>query len=409
MSNFLARFAGAPALISASEHDFRSMAAAAEASWMAHGSRLESDAAVAEGFWPAPGSYMAQFRPYVVSEGVLQVPVKGILLNDFPFAFGAWATGYEYLSAAFERGLSDRSVHTIAMIVNSPGGMVTGCFEAADAIFAARGAKRIVAYVADSAYSAAYALASSASEIVTTRTAGVGSIGVVTYHIDASGAYAMEGLRKTYIFAGKHKVDGNESEPLPDDVKARIEERLQASYEVFVSTVARNRAMSAEDVRATEALTYTASTAIEVGLSDRIGTYSDALWPPLAETLEGDEDMAKENQAEITAEDLAAAVTEAHAAGVKAGTDAERARIAAILTHESATERPAAAKQAAFSLGLDVEKAAAFLAAMPEEKTAKSSFVRDMDTAGGAGLSGNLEQDTKPSRAAAALNLVKSK
>ena len=57
-----------------------------------------------------------------------------------------------------------------------------------------------------------------------------------------------------------------------------------------------------------------------------------------------------------------------------------------------------------------MDKATAFLAAMPEEAVAKSTFTREMDANGGAGLSADLKTDEpKPSRAAAALNLVKSK
>jgi hypothetical protein len=45
------------------------------------------------------------YRPYVVRDGVLRIPVKGVLLHDFPFAFGSWATGYTYIARALDRGL----------------------------------------------------------------------------------------------------------------------------------------------------------------------------------------------------------------------------------------------------------------------------------------------------------------
>ena len=66
--------------------------------------------------------------------------------------------------------------------------MVAGNFDLVDRIFAARGVKPIRAYAAESAYSAAYSIASAADDITVSRTGGVGSIGVVTVHADYSQA-----------------------------------------------------------------------------------------------------------------------------------------------------------------------------------------------------------------------------
>ena len=352
-------------------------------------------------FWPPAGHWMQQYRPYIVRKGVLQIPVKGILLNEFPYAAPWGATGYEYISEAILRGRSDPDVESIALMVDSPGGYVTGCFEVTDEIYAARSDKPIVAYVADSGYSAAYAIASAANEIAVSRTGGVGSVGVLTTHVDLSGLYERSGVVLTYIYAGKHKVDGNETEPLPDDVKARIEERLAAIYDVFVGTVARNRAMPEEAVRATEALTYPAKQAVGVGFADRIGTYADAVsaeeWGNDApDDDEEEQDMAQSQATTTESAPKATVDTAAIAAAAEEATVAERNRISAILTSDEAKTRPIAAQQAAFTLALPADKAKAFLAAMPEEKAAATTtgagapagmFATAMDATGGAGLS----------------------
>lgn len=350
--------------------------------------RSPDAATTAAGFWDFEDTDISQYRPYRVVDGVLHVPVRGVLLNGFPFAYGSWATGYEYVTAAIERGVADADVHTIALLIDSGGGMVTGCFPCADVIYEARASKRVVAYVADHAYSAAYALASAAHEVVVTETGGVGSVGVLTFHIDASGAYEQWGIVKTYLFEGEFKVDGNETEPLTKTAQARIQRRLAASYDVFVGRVARNRGMSADAVRAAKALTYTALDGIAVGFADRIGTYDDAISGQTATTPEEDEDMAA-NQATYTQDQLdaavkaardeeiaaaATAVSQAGKDGRAEGTTAERTRIAAILGSDDAKQRPAAAHQAAFVLALDAATAATFLAGMPVEgKPAESA------------------------------------
>lgn len=93
-------------------------------------------------------------------------------------------TSYSQLSAAFASMTMDPDVAHIVLNVNSPGGSVNGVFDLADEIYQARGTKPITAIIDDRAYSAAYALASSADEIIVSRTGGVGSIGVVAAHTD---------------------------------------------------------------------------------------------------------------------------------------------------------------------------------------------------------------------------------
>lgn len=278
-NSFLARFVSAPAMLAPLMLDrFRACLDIASVEWSRFQERdAQVPAQMEDGFWYAAGDWRAQFRPYVVKDGVLHIPVKGVLLNDFPFAFGAWATGYEYIWRAFQRGLEDGNVRAIALVEDSPGGEVAGNFDLVDRIFAARGQKPIRAFAAESAYSAAYSIASAADQITVTRTGGVGSIGVVTMHIDVSKALDDDGYKITFIHAGKHKVDGNAYEPLPDEVKARIQARIDGLYDLFVATVARNRGLEESAVRSTEALTYSASEALSVRLADNIGSLDDAL------------------------------------------------------------------------------------------------------------------------------------
>ena len=352
-------------------------------------------------FW---GEDMADFRPYVVTNGVLQIPVQGMLLNRFGYQFGRWATGYQYIERALARGMADGNVKAIALIVDSPGGEVAGCFELGDKLFAARSIKPIRAFAADHAYSAAYALGSAANELFVTRSGGTGSVGVVTAHVDWSAALAQDGIKVTFIYAGSHKVDGNPYEALPEGVKSRIQERIDKLYAVFTSTVARNRKMEEQSVRDTEALTFDATDSVAKGFADGIGALDEELATFVSEVAEAE----SEQMTAFTQEQMDAAVATARTEGMSAGQKAEAARFTAITGSDDGKKKPKAA-MAAYTAGLSAEQAAAMLAGLPEETaeaapvttpapkatTQKSGFDAAMDQTKNPQVGADSGDDTK--------------
>ena len=336
----------------------------------------QGDVLAYDDFWPAPDSWLNAYRPYKVVDGTLLVPVKGMLLNDFGYQLGDWATGYNYIVKAFQRGMEDSMVERIAMIMDTPGGEVAGCFDAADLVFAMRGTKPIRAFVNEAAYSAGYAWASVADKITMTRTAGVGSIGVVTSHMDVSGAMDKAGVKVTFIHAGDHKVDGNPYEPLPADVKARIQKRIDSMYSIFVSTTARNLGIEESVVRGTQALTYGAEEAVALGLAHEVQPFNEALAAFSGELDKpaGDDVMSTkpndQGQATFSQADLDNARAEGFASGLKDGAKAEQARVKGIMGCDAAKLRPTMSFHLALNTQQSVEEATGILAVSPEEKPA---------------------------------------
>lgn len=323
-------------------------------------------------FWTELGEdYTRMLRPYRVSRGILQVPVRGVLLKDFPYQFFGMATGYEYIRAAFDRGLADPEVKGIAFVFDTPGGMVSGNFDLVDHIAANRGIKPIAGFANEHAYSAGYSLISAVDtgRVVVGRTGGVGSIGVVTAHVDYSKAMENAGVKVTFIHAGKYKVEGNPYEALSDEAKQRIQTRIDGLYSIFVSTVARNRGMDEEAVRATEALTFSAEEAVSNGLADSIGSLDDAIAAFAASMSKEDENMTTKDTAAVDQ----AALDTARDEGMAAGAAAERARISAIVNSDAGAARPKAALKMAtndkFS-AVDADAIIEMLADLPEEKAA---------------------------------------
>lgn len=204
------------------------------------------------------------------------IPIHGILTKKsevFDDVLGM--TSYEKISEEIEEALIDKEVETIILDIDSPGGEVNGLFDLSDFIYQARRKKRIVAIANDDAYSAAYAIASSAEKVLVTRTSGVGSIGVIASHIDQSGFDEKQGIKYTTVFAGKRKNDLNPHEPITSESVESLQDEVDRLYEMFVELVARNRNLSTEKIKSTEAELYFGEKAIEIGLADEVITYSE--------------------------------------------------------------------------------------------------------------------------------------
>ncbi len=157
--------------------------------------------------------------------------------------------------------------------IDSPGGEVNGIFDLADFIYESIAKKRIIAIANDDAYSAAYAIASSAEKVFVSRTSGVGSIGVIASHIDQSRFDEKQGIKYTTIFAGSRKNDLNPHEPMTSESLESLQKEVGRLYEMFVQLIARNRGLSIEKIRSTEAGIYFGEKAVEIGLADGVTTF----------------------------------------------------------------------------------------------------------------------------------------
>jgi len=320
-------------------------------------------------------------KPFVFSNGIAFIPVYGVLLHKYNYSWEG-ATGYDYIRARFDAAIGDSQVKGIVFDVNSPGGQVAGNFELSDHIYKNRKAKPMIALVDAMAASGGYSLASSTGRIVATPSAIAGSIGVVMMHVSVKRAFEDFGIDINLIYAGKHKVDGSPYKELSDDARQRFQASVDRSYDQFVSLVSRNRGLEADDVRATEALTYDASEAKRVGLVD-------AVQEPVAALAAFRKELSGSSQ---TFGGTAMSDASKPEANSNASTDTpsskennvttvnERERISTILGCDEAKNRQALAKHIAFNTDMAADDAKAMLSASAEEPTEKSNgFMKAMD------------------------------
>lgn len=200
-------------------------------------------------------------------DGIAIVDIKGGL---FKFRLSR-------IRRQIERARKDASVRAILLNVDSAGGTVADTFDLADLIFETRLIKPVWASVTDSGYSAAYALASSAERLSLTRTAGVGSVGVIATHVEFSEADRMAGVKFTTLTAGERKADLIESEPLNDTARDLLQAELDRLRIIFAETVSRNRGMTTRAVLETEAGIFYSNAAVGIGFADSVETYADTL------------------------------------------------------------------------------------------------------------------------------------
>jgi signal peptide peptidase SppA len=215
---------------------------------------------------------------YDVVDGVAIIDVSGTLVAKAG-AMDAMSglTSYQALGQHLERALADRSVDAILFDIDSPGGECAGCFELADKIHAARQKKPIYAVANPLAASGAYAIAAAASKVFAPAVSYVGSIGVYTVHVDQSKYDAERGVAYEYTYAGARKIDGNPHAPMTDEARKATQERIDSLYGIFVASVAHNRGMTEDAVRATEAGVLLGEQALAAGLIDTVGGRDEAL------------------------------------------------------------------------------------------------------------------------------------
>lgn len=223
----------------------------------------------------------ASARPAPRATGAIAVlPLYGVIAPRMDLMTqSSGGTSVETFTKSFRAAVADSTVGAIVIDVDSPGGAVNGVDELSTEIHKARGTKPVVAVANSLAASAAYWIASATDELVVTPSGEVGSIGVLAAHEDASAAYETAGVRMTLITAGKYKAEGNPYEPLTEEARAAMQERVDEYYSMFTKAVARNRGVGVAAVREGygEGRVVGARKALEAGMVDRIATLDETI------------------------------------------------------------------------------------------------------------------------------------
>lgn len=271
-------------------------------------------------------------RPQITQNGIAVLPIVGGMVHrggNMEAASGIQS--YTQIQNTLMGYLDNSKVRGVLLDLDTPGGEVAGLAELAKFIqdMSAIERKPVWAIANTLAASAGYWLGSSADRFYAAPNARVGSIGVVVAHHDMSKAMEKKGVNVSFIHAGKMKVAGNSFGPLPDDVRAEIQARVDSLWDQFAGYVAERRDITADAVKGFEARVFTANEAQDLDLVDGVGTLGEVLQafgtylnrPFGSEGQSIGENMSKENLL-YGASDIQAARDEGRAAGLKEGQEA---------------------------------------------------------------------------------------
>jgi signal peptide peptidase SppA len=229
---------------------------------------------------PGLKDFRQRLAPQVERLGdVAVVPIVGALArrpDPFEMAWGD-VEDTDAIRGLVERVGSDPDVSGILLDIDSPGGFYGGGPEMADAVKNAARRKPVVAYTGGMMASLAYLVGSQANQVVASRSATVGSIGVWTAIIDVSKLYESMGV-KVELFRNKEgtfKAAGMPGTSLTDEQRAHIQGRTDALFGEFRRAV-RGARVDVPD-EAMRGQTFYGAEAKAQGLIDRVGDRSFAL------------------------------------------------------------------------------------------------------------------------------------
>ncbi len=338
-------------------------------------------------------------RPYQVIDGVAVLPVSGTLVHKYghlkPYS---GMTGYDGIIRRLYEALNDPSIRGILLDMDTPGGEVSGCFDAALKIrsMAKDSGKPLWALADDMACSAGMAIASAADRRLITQSARMGSVGVVMAHSSYAGHLKEKGIEVTLIHSGSHKVAGNPYESLSEDVLAKFQKNSDELRDEFATLVADNIGLSKEAVLGTEAAVYRGQEAIDIGFADQLVNGNEAI-AIFAEYL-------KENQTQNTLSGVTMSANQSAQQPAPATTAPEasvpvvdeKARIEGILTSAEAKGREAQANHLAFKTNMSVEDAVSVLASGPIAASSPEAHGTVLDVAMSSEtnpvITGNIEE-----------------
>jgi len=207
-----------------------------------------------------------------IENGIAYIPVGGVLARKV----GAMERGsgvVDYLDIQEELRIAedDDTVVAIVLDIDTPGGTVAGVMETADAIAAMQ--KPVVAYTSGAIASAGFWLASQCDQIVATRGAEVGSIGVFRVFVDISEYYAKLGAKVQMFSSGEHKGAGFPGTSLTPKQQLQAQDEVEKLLGEFKATIREKRPQVQDAVM--DGRMFRAMEALEHGLIDNVVTSLD--------------------------------------------------------------------------------------------------------------------------------------
>lgn len=203
---------------------------------------------------------------YQVLDGLAIFGIAGPIYKGLSKFGGSSSVGTRKALQAMQ---ADTEVEHILLVVDSPGGMVSGTDQLASDI--ANSKKPVWVAADDQMASAAYWLATGAKRISANRAAEVGSLGVYAVIRDESKKLEKQGIKLHVVATGEQKgklVAGSE---IDEVALAEVRKSVEFSGQMFSQAIANGRKLSPEDVaKVFTGQSWPAHEALQLGLIDAV-------------------------------------------------------------------------------------------------------------------------------------------
>lgn len=232
--------------------------------------------AAAFGVAPAIKSYRIPVAE-ISGKRVAIVRLDGVLTK---YGFLGDARGSMALKTDVLKSLGrDDSIDAVMLVIDSPGGTVAGTIDLADAVYAVRQIKPVVAYIEDLAASAAYWIASQGTAVYANNAGAViGSVGAYFVMIDMSRMFEARGIETVVIRSGANKGVGVAGDTITDSQRQGVQRRVDAIAKLFVAGIGRGRGITAKAIEPmADGSVFPSTMAIAAGLIDGVADFETLL------------------------------------------------------------------------------------------------------------------------------------
>jgi protease-4 len=185
---------------------------------------------------------------------------------------GTQVVGSDTLTEYVRRARADDSIRAIVLRVDSPGGSAIASDVIWREIMLTRSSKPVIASMGDVAASGGYYIAMPAHAIVAQPGTLTGSIGVVMGKFVVDGTLDKVGLNMEAVSRGAYAEIYSPIRPFTAAERAKVEEQMQATYDLFVEKAAQARETTPEKIDAVaQGRVWTGRQAKQLGLVDELG------------------------------------------------------------------------------------------------------------------------------------------
>ena len=222
--------------------------------------------------WKADLDFSGDYYSARSGPGIAVLPLHGVIQNGPSSGIDA-----DDIVSKLEAIRKNPLLRGLILAVDSPGGTPGSTKKVYDAVRRVREEKPVVAAITDLAASGGYYVASAADQIFAYESSLVGSIGVISLHMDVSGLLSRYGVRVETLKAGKFKDSSYPFRSLSFEEKQMFSTTLEDAYRQFLQDVASGRELPLHIVESfAEGRIFSGKQAQNQNMIDRIGGLDDA-------------------------------------------------------------------------------------------------------------------------------------